>query len=219
MTFNISEFIKKYSLLFTVFITGGSVLVIEVLATRILSPYFGNTIFTVSSVISIVLLALSIGYYIGGNLADKNPSEKLFYLIILASGLSVFLKYFLNIYFLPEAGYGFSIVFGPIIFSFILFFFPSLLMGTLSPFAIKLQEMRFPEAGIGGISGKVFFYSTVGSIFGSLSTGFLLIPNFGVKNIILSVAILYVSASPTSIPSAPMTLTKFKGSAVPLAIS
>ena len=59
-------FFKKITIPFFVFITGACVLIIEIIAIRILSPYFGNTIFTVSSVISVVLAALSLGYYFGG---------------------------------------------------------------------------------------------------------------------------------------------------------
>ncbi|HUW21374.1 MAG TPA: fused MFS/spermidine synthase [Candidatus Bathyarchaeia archaeon] len=182
--------IKKSSLPFVVFSTGACVLVMEVIATRILSPYFGNTIFTVSSVIGVVLAALSVGYYFGGKLADKYPSEKFFYTIILTSGLSVIFLHLLNLFLLPTLGYGLSIVSGPIISAVILFFLPSLLLGTLSPFAIKLQGLRFPEKGIGSITGEIFFWSTLGSIFGSLFTGFVLIPQFGINQIILTIALI-----------------------------
>lgn len=182
----------KFSLPFVVFLTGACVLVIEIVATRILSPYYGNTIFTVSSVISIVLAALSVGYYFGGKLADKNPSEKVFYSIILGSGLSVLLLNLLTLFLLPLLGYGLSIISGPIISAVILFFIPSLLLGTLSPFAIKLQEQHFPEKGIGTITGEIFFWSTLGSIFGSLLAGFVLIPKFGISKIILAVATVLI---------------------------
>lgn len=175
-----------------VFLTGACVLVIEVVATRILSPYYGNTIFTVSSVIGIVLAALSVGYYFGGKLADQYPTEKVFYFIILVSGFSVILLHLLTLFLLPSLGYGLSIVSGPIISAIILFFTPSLLLGTLSPFAIKLQEQHFPEKGIGSITGEIFFWSTLGSIFGSLFAGFVLIPQFGISHIILAVAMVLI---------------------------
>ena len=162
------------------------------MATRILSPYYGNTIFTVSSVISIVLAALSVGYYFGGKLADKYPTEKVFYSIILVSGVSVVFLLFLMSYLLPSLGYELSTVSGPIILAIILFFVPSLLLGMLSPFAIKLQEQRFFKKGIGSITGEIFFWSTLGSIFGSLITGFVLIPQFGVSQIILAVAVILI---------------------------
>ena len=181
-------FLKKYSLLFIVFLTGACVLIIEVVATRILSPYYGNTIFTVSSIISIVLSALSLGYYFGGKLADKHPSLKIFYSIILIGGASVFLLELLNKILLPFLGYGLSIISGPPVSAAVLFFLPSFFLGMLSPFAIKLQESRFPQKGIGEISGGIFFWSTLGSIFGSLLAGFVLIPKFGISQIVLAVA-------------------------------
>ncbi|OGC45428.1 hypothetical protein A2V49_03075, partial [candidate division WWE3 bacterium RBG_19FT_COMBO_34_6] len=186
------EYFKKYSIPVVVFLTGACVLVIEIVATRILSPYYGNTIFTVSSVISIVLAALSFGYYFGGKLADKNPSEKIFYSIILTSGFSIILLHFLMLFLLPLLGFVLSITVGPLVSAILLFFLPSLLLGTLSPFAIKLQRQYFPKKGIGSITGEIFFWSTLGSIFGSLFTGFVLIPRFGINQIILSVAIILI---------------------------
>lgn len=180
---------NKLALPFVVFITGACVLIIEIVATRILSPYFGNTIFTVSSVIGIVLAALSIGYYFGGKLADKRSSDQVFYTIILASGVSVVVLHILSIMLLPVLGYELSLTTGPIITAIVLFFLPAALLGMLSPFAIKLQAMRFPDIGIGTVTGGIFFWSTVGSIFGSLFAGFVLIPRFGIDIIVLSVAV------------------------------
>lgn len=170
-----------------VFITGACVLIIEVVAMRILSPYFGNTIYTVSSVISVVLAALSAGYFFGGKLADRRPSRALFFGLIFAGGLSVSGLYLLVVLLLPVLGYALPIISGPLIASLFLFFLPSFLLGTLSPFAIKLQHISFPEKGAGSIAGEIFFWSTLGSIAGSLGAGFVLIPKFGISNIILSV--------------------------------
>src|SRR5438105_3106025 len=94
-------------LLFVVFLTGAAVLILEVTATRLLSPYFGNTIFTVSSVISVILLALSIGYYAGGRLADKKATIVLFYILIALSGVTVFLVYLLTLFLIPYIAYAF----------------------------------------------------------------------------------------------------------------
>ena len=73
------KFLKQNLLLISVFITGACVLIIEVVAVRVLSPHYGNTIFTVSSVISVILAALSIGYYAGGKFADRHPSLRWFF--------------------------------------------------------------------------------------------------------------------------------------------
>ena len=180
---------KDIFLLVSVFVTGMAVLVIEVVAIRMLSPYYGNTIYTASSVLGVVLAALSLGYYFGGVLSDKYPSHKIFYCIIFASGLLVVFVHFLNISLLPLFSLLLSIKTGPLISSLFIFFVPAFLLGTLSPFAIKLhkKEAMSMQGGdqIGKQSGEVFFWSTLGSIAGSLGSGFLLIPFFGIHAIII----------------------------------
>lgn len=168
-------------------------LVVEIAATRILSPYFGSTIFTVSSVISVVLAALSLGYYMGGRLADRNPSWKVFYTIVLAGGLSVFVLYWLQILLLPTLGSLLPLTVGPLVTSVLLLFLPSFTLGMLSPFAITLQQRAVKGQGIGTVSGEIFFYSTVGSIFGSLLAGFLLIPHLGLRTTIIGVGVVLVA--------------------------
>jgi spermidine synthase len=181
----IMEFFKNNMLFGVVFVTGACVLIIEIAAVRILSPYYGNTIFSVSSVITVILAALSIGYYIGGKWADKRPHLSLFYKIIFASGFTVLVLELVGAIVLPYLGYKLSLINGPLITSALLFFLPGLLLGTLSPFVITLQKIRAPEEGVGAISGKVFFWSTCGSIAGSLAAGFVLIPQFGVSEIMI----------------------------------
>src|SRR6266516_2094377 len=107
------ELLRKNFLLFVVFLTGSCVLILEVTATRMLSPYFGNTIYTVSSIISVILLALSIGYYTGGRL-EKKASTFLFYAIIASSGVFVLMIYLLNLFLIPYIAYLYSIRYGPL---------------------------------------------------------------------------------------------------------
>ena len=173
----------------TVFLTGASVLIVEVLAVRVLSPYYGNTIFTVSSVISVILLALSAGYYAGGRMADRHPSLPRFFALILASGLLLLLLQFIGTLALPRFGEALSLEMGPLVSSAALFLLPALLLGMLSPYAVKLQSVAFPDQGVGSAAGVIFFWSTVGSITGSLAAGFLLVPNFGVSEILIANAL------------------------------
>jgi predicted membrane-bound spermidine synthase len=182
--------IKKAIFPSIVFVTGACVLVLEVVATRVLSPYFGNTIYTVSSIIGVILAALSLGYFFGGKLADKRPAAGWFYAIILISGLSVIGLELINLLFLPALGNSLSLIYGPLITAVILFFLPAMLLATLSPYAIKLHSQACPEIGIGSVSGIIFFWSTLGSIAGSLLTGFVFIPNFGIDKIIIGVGVL-----------------------------
>ncbi len=179
----------EFGLLLSVTLTGMAVLIIEIAATRILAPFFGNSIFTVSSVISIVLAALSLGYYSGGRLADRRPSAVLFFSLIVIAGFAVLLLQLLNATLLPGMAYKLSMVDGPLIVSLMLFFLPALFLGMLSPFAIKLLHAGNAEKGVGNAAGLVFFWSTFGSIAGSLSAGFLLFPHWGVGNIIIGVGV------------------------------
>ncbi len=177
----------RFALLTTVFLTGMAILIVEIAATRILAPYFGNSIFTFSSVIGVILAALSLGYYLGGRLADRKPENFLFYGLIVAGGIGVLLLQLLNTSLLPRIAYQLSMIHGPLAVSLLLFLLPALLLGMLSPFAIKLLHEDDPATGVGSVSGAVFFWSTLGSIAGSLGAGFVLIPHFGVSHIIMGV--------------------------------
>ncbi len=170
----------------SVFITGACVLVIEIVATRVLSPFFGNTIFSTSSIISVVLLALSAGYYIGGKTADRHPSLQWFFSIISLSGLFLLSFFSMSNTVLEFISSYFSLITGPLLASCVLFLFPAFLLGMLSPYAVKLQSIFSPEKGTGSVSGTIFFWSTLGSIIGSVSSGFFLIPYFGVWQIMIT---------------------------------
>ncbi|HEX5091920.1 MAG TPA: fused MFS/spermidine synthase [Burkholderiales bacterium] len=177
----------RFWILLSVTLTGMAVLIVEITATRMLAPYFGNSIFTISSVIGIVLAALGLGYYAGGALADRRPSETWFFALIAASGFAVLLLQLLNARLLPAVAYRLSLIDGPLIVSLLMFFLPALLLAMLSPFAITLLHARASKGGVGNASGLVFFWSTLGSIAGSLSTGFLLIPHWGISHIVIGV--------------------------------
>jgi spermidine synthase len=107
--------------------------------------------------------------------------------LIAIAGFSVLLLQLLNAVVLPRIAYRLSLINGPLIVSLLMFFLPALLLAMLSPFAITLLHARAPGGGVGSASGLVFFWSTLGSIAGSLSAGFLLIPHWGIGNIIVGV--------------------------------
>ncbi len=193
---SVKQLINQAFVLVSVFLTGMAVLIIEILATRILAPYFGNTLYTFSSIISIILLALSLGYYLGGRLSDWKLTPSIFYNIILLSGFSVIGLHILTIKILPDISYKLDMLTGPLYASLLLFFIPAFILGLLSPYAIRLLQTTQIEAKQGQNIGNVFFCSTLGSIIGSLSTGFVLIPNFAIDNIIIfvSYSLLILSA-------------------------
>ena len=180
------RFIKKNHIPLTVFITGGCVLVVEVVAVRILSPFFGSTIYTVSSIISTILAALSFGYYYGGKISENNPAKTNFYFIIFLSGIALIATHLIGKILLPIFSYHLPLTYGPLLFASLLFFLPAFLMGLLSPYAVKLQSLEKSQGGVGAIAGTLFFWSTLGSISGSILTGFFFIPSFGIDAIVIS---------------------------------
>lgn len=174
---------KNLALLASVFITGSAVLIIEIIAIRILSPHYGNTIYVTSSVIGIILLALSIGYWVGGMIADKYPHYHVFYAIIGLSGTAVMLMQFFSGILLAFLSTVLSITQGPLVSSLLLFFVPAFLLATLSPLAVKLYHTG---ENLGQQTGNIFFWSTLGSINGTILAGFFLIPSFGIDTIIIA---------------------------------
>jgi len=177
----------KFAILLAVTLTGMAVLIIEITGTRMLAPFFGNSIFTISSVIGIVLAALGLGYYAGGILADRKPSERWFFSLIAIAGFLVLLLQLFNAVLLPHIAYKLSLIIGPLIVSLLMFFLPALFLAMLSPFAIALLHARAASGGVGNASGLVFGWSTLGSIAGSLATGFVLIPRWGISDILVGV--------------------------------
>lgn len=163
---------------------------LEVLAVRILSPYSGNTIYTYSSVLSIILAALSVGYYLGGILSECKNLVRLFYEIILITGVSILLIRLMDIFILPIIGYKLPYQTGPLIMSIMLFFLPGLLLGIISPLAINIRKKTYPKQKAGKIFSEILFFSTIGNIFGGLSTSFIFIPNFGISIIITAAGII-----------------------------
>jgi predicted membrane-bound spermidine synthase len=93
--------LKRMLLPITVFITGDSILIVEVVGLRVLSPFYGNTIFTVSTVVSVILMALGCGYYVGAGFADRRASSRYFFGLILTSGFVLLIFYPLSTIILP----------------------------------------------------------------------------------------------------------------------
>lgn len=200
-------------LLLSVTLSGMAVLIIEIAATRMLAPYFGSSIFTISSVLGVVLAALSLGYYLGGRLADRRPSAVWFCGLIVVAGFSVLLLQLLNAGVLPRIAYRLSLIDGPLLVSLLMFFLPALFLAMLAPFAIALLHAREPARGVGRASGLVFFWSTLGSIAGALGAGFLLIPHWGIGAIVVAVGVGLVLLG-----GAGLALTRKASAALPLSL-
>lgn len=165
------------------FASGGVLLALEIVASRVVAPYFGNSIYVWGSLISVFLAALSLGYFLGGKAATRWPTWGPFLALVFAAGACI--------YPIPHVA---SEVLGwiavrdlgprasPLAGSTTLFFVPSVLLGTVSPYAIRLRA-RSVE-GVGGVAGVLYALSTLGSIAGTLLAAFVLISTVGVHAII-----------------------------------
>jgi spermidine synthase len=183
-------------LLGTVFVTGTAVLILEILAVRLLSPQFGTSMFVLSSVLTIILAALATGYYWGGRVADRFPHPLPLYTIIATGGLAIALTYTLGKFILPFSGAALPLTVGPLLVALLLFFIPAFLLGTDSPYVIKILTSHDSPGTSGTTTGTVFFWSTIGSIVGSLSAGFFFIPFVGIETTLLGMAgLLAISAT------------------------
>ncbi len=186
--------ISKYILEITVFISGAVVMIFELVGSRILGPYFGTSIFIWTSLIGIILGSLSLGYYLGGKIADKKPSLENLSLIIFLAAISIALTIIIKNLLLAISQNIFAdIRLASVIASLILFSPASVLLGMVSPYAVKLKMENLNTSG--KTVGNLYAISTVGSIIGTFLSGFYLIPNFGTNKllIILTITLLIIS--------------------------
>lgn len=181
---------KQKHLPYIVFITGACVLIFQVAGIRFFAPFFGGGLTTTSSIIGVMLGALAVGYRFGGKLADKTPTFVRFFNLISLAGIVSGVLFVVHRRIMPLFAYNLPLEWGVILFSITFFALPSFLLGTLSPFAVKLVTVGQKKVKVGQAAGDMFFYSTAGSITGSLLTGFYFIPNFGVSQIILTTSLV-----------------------------
>ncbi|MBT7706136.1 fused MFS/spermidine synthase [archaeon] len=173
--------ISKFYLYLTAFIIGAVILTLEILGTRIIAPYYGTTIYVWSSLIAVTLTALALGYFAGGQLADRKLDTNLFYKIIsLAALLIIIIPIIQNLVLVNTNGLGSR--FGSLVSTVLLFGAPLALLGMVAPYAIKLKTKRLGD--MGSSAGNLYGVSTLGSVLGAIAAGFYLIPNMGINSII-----------------------------------
>ena len=185
---------KKYFLEAAVFLCGTVLMIIEIVGSRILAPYFGVTIISWTVLIGVILSFLSLGYFIGGRLADYKSKPEILANIILLSALTVFIIIpinipFLNLLTIKINHNNLSVILA----SLFLFGAPSFLLGMITPYATKLRIVTLKSSG--KIVGNLYAVSTVGSIVGTFAAGFFLIPNLGITNILNLIVIILIIAS------------------------
>ncbi|MGD0468583.1 MAG: fused MFS/spermidine synthase [Terriglobales bacterium] len=164
------------------FLVGGVLMGFEMLGSRYLFPYFGGGMGTWAGLISTVLVALTIGYLVGGAIVDRYPSPRVIAVSIAAAAVYLALIPLtadrVTSSILRSVGEGPS---GVLLASSVLLLLPLSLLGTLSPVAVRLLIRSTSETG--RVAGLVYGISTIGNVFGTLFTTFALIPTIGSRSI------------------------------------
>ena len=178
----------------TVFLCGGVLLGVEMAASRVLAPYFGNSLFVWAAIIGVILGGLAAGYWVGGTLADRFPAALTLAAVIGAGALSVLAIPLLDrvvIEAVLEWDPGARL--DPVVCTAILFLPMAVLLSSVGPIAVRLQTEALQR--VGRTAGRTFAISTAGSIAGTFVTAFWLIPEFGVEQLfVLGAAALFATA-------------------------
>ena len=186
------KFNCKYEII--LFIIEAICMTLELVASRVLSPFFGNSNIVWTSVIGIILLSSSMGNYYGGKIADKRDNEKSLKKIIMLASIFVLIIPVVQSLLLDLVSITVrDVKIGAIVSTVLLFFMPSLLLGLIIPIILKIKLDSIENTG--KTSGRIYAISTMGGIFGTFLSGFVLIPNFGSVHIlfVLSAILLVIS--------------------------
>jgi predicted membrane-bound spermidine synthase len=181
-----------------VFGAGIGALATEITASRLLAPYFGSSTIVWANLIGIVLGALALGYWLGGRLADRRPEPRLLGLIVLVAAICVAIIPFAAKPFLEFTVDGLdSASAGAVVGSFLAVLLlcapPVVLLGTVSPFAIRLAVSSIETAG--AVAGRLYALSTAGSLVGVFLPALVLIPAVGTQRTFLVIAVLLAASS------------------------
>ncbi len=184
---------NRFALFVVVALSGAAVLVLEILGSRVLGPYYGVSLFLWSALIAVTLAALACGYALGGRWATRVPSGARLSVALAIAGLWVLALPLLRVPVVHAAG-GLGPRGAMLVAAIVLFFPPLALLGTVGPYAIRLASRRVEE--VGRVSGDVFAVSTLASVVAAVATGFVLIPVLGVTKLLVVIALtLFVAAA------------------------
>ncbi|HYY89862.1 MAG TPA: fused MFS/spermidine synthase, partial [Chloroflexota bacterium] len=191
-----------------VFVSSCCTLILELVAGRILAPFIGVSLYTWTSIIGVVLAGISLGNYLGGRVADRWPQRRTLGILLVAGGLASLAILPLitiatavptgqlidpnnqlgGVLPLDRAG---LLILRIVVITTLIFFPPSFILGMVSPVVIKLTLRDLTHSG--GLVGKVYALSTLGSILGTFATGFILVQLLGTRMIVLGVAVILIA--------------------------
>ena len=183
-----------------VFVVGSASLGAEIAAARLMAPFFGASTIVWANTIGVVLVALSIGYWLGGRLADRNPQLRGLCLLVMGAALLLAVVPFaarpffdVSVNALDEISAGAFV--GSLIGVLVLIAVPVVLLGACSPYAVRLAVPDVEHAGT--VAGRVYAISTAGSLVGTMLSALVLIPFIGTQRtfLLFAVALTAVAAA------------------------
>ena len=185
--------IRDGMLLAVVFFSGMTVLGVELTGSRLLAPFYGNNLFVWANLIGLVLFYLTVGYYIGGRIADRRPDDRLLLRLVAIAAFGIGLipliaKPILNLSTEAFSGLSLGVFWGSLFGVLFLFAIPITILGFVSPFAIRLSTSNLSAAGAN--AGRIYALGTLGSILGAFLPVLLLVPNIGTRNTFLAFALV-----------------------------
>ena len=177
------------------FVSGFCIMTVEMLGARIMAPYFGGSISVWGSLITVFMLALSVGYLVGGRLSTRNPNPKTFALFFIGAAIfSIPIILFADAIMRPIFLTIEDPRYGSLFASIFLYFIPTSILGMISPYSVRL--MVDSQEHSGHMAGLLFFVSTIGSAGGTLATSFYFVLWFDVNEILWgAVAVLSLAGS------------------------
>src|SRR4051794_9561468 len=181
-----------------VFVVGAGSLGVEIAAVHLLAPYFGASTIVWANTIGVVLVALSAGYWAGGRLADRHPSMRPLCALALSASVALAAVPFAARPLLDAAVVALDRIsagafLGSLGAVLVLVAIPVLLLGAVSPWAIRLAVDRVEEAG--AVAGRLYALSTAGSLVGTLVSALVLVPLVGTRRTFLIFALVIAAVA------------------------
>ncbi len=175
-----------------VFISNMCIMVMELVASRVMAPVIGASLYTWTSIIGVILAGISLGNFLGGIIADRMASRRTVGWIFIIAGMAALsvipLGNFMVNRGVPES---LPLLWRIVLYTAAIFFLPSVALGLISPVLIKLALHNLDETG--RVVGRVYAASAFGSIIGTFLTGFYLISAFGTRAIIVAVGLVLIA--------------------------
>jgi predicted membrane-bound spermidine synthase len=189
---------RRFVLYLLVFVAGSSTMGVEMCASRLLAPYFGNSLPVWGVLIGLLLAYLATGSFLGGRVADRYPQVTLLHQLAAWAGFWIACIPYLAHPILRRSLVGFAAYqAGAVLAAFFsvvaIFGVPVILLGCVSPFAIRLCLEEATSSG--AAAGRIYALSTGGSLIGTFAAVFLLIPNLGTRRSFFVISLLLLTVA------------------------